>query len=213
MEIEILDVGKNAFVIASLEHRQALAFVAPDAVHHEERDEHSCRDRRIDFPKFAGVDAAADDSTEEPQSAGNDFLGVELREVRELVELADDEAMDRRESRGADKLPVSLHDEGQLFGRAAGGWALFAALDRRNGRLPDHFPKEGFLVCEVKVDGAFGDPRAGVNVFKSGVGEPLLAEDVERGVYDLGGSRLRPALPAWGSGLSDGVSGHSFIYN
>jgi len=69
---------------------------------------------------------------------------------------------------------------------------LFCPLDRGDGRLADHLAEELFLISEVEVDGAFGDPGARRDVLESGVGEPAFPEDLEGGLYDL----MRPVLGA-----------------
>src|SRR4051812_20844218 len=42
VEIEFGDVGESCVVTAALEDRKTIPLVAPDAIHHKERHEHSC---------------------------------------------------------------------------------------------------------------------------------------------------------------------------
>src|SRR4051812_7657779 len=52
VEIEFGDVGEGCVVAPAFENRKTVPLVAPDAIHHKERHEHSCRDGGVGFPKF-----------------------------------------------------------------------------------------------------------------------------------------------------------------
>jgi hypothetical protein len=147
--------------------------------------------------EFAGVDALANDSTQQLEPAGHDFISVELCEIGKLVELTEDETVDRAEDRRADELPIAAHCVAQLLGWCSLPDRLLAPLDRGDGSLPDHFAEELFLVGEVKVDSALGDSGAVCDVLESGVGESAFAENLEGGLDDLLGPVLRSSTPFW----------------
>src|SRR5450756_2070204 len=93
MEVELGQLVENFLVTFVGEERDAGVLVTPDAIHDGKSDEHARGDHRIDFAKFAGVDSAADDSAEESLPASDHLVRVELREVGELVQLSEDEAV------------------------------------------------------------------------------------------------------------------------
>src|SRR6266550_2509339 len=151
---------ENVLVSLMAEKGYSRAFIAPEAVHDVEGDEHAGGAHRLDLAEFAGIDAALNDSAEELEPAGDDVLREELGEVWELVELANHEPVDGDEGRRANVDPVGAHGGDELLGRRSGGDRPFAGLDRGDGGLPDHLAKQLFLVGEVEVDGAFGDTGA-----------------------------------------------------
>src|SRR5437868_2546399 len=78
---------------------------------------------------------------------------------------------------------------GREVGR--GGEAAAGGLEARADGLPNDLAEERFLVREVEVDGALGDPGASGDVVEAGAVEPLLVEDGEGGVEDLLWSLVR----------------------
>ena len=198
MEIELRDFTKHFVVFLVAKERDTGVLVAPNRVHHGECDQHASGDHRIYVTKFPGLGAAADDSAEQSESAGGDLLGVEAREIRELVQLAKDESVEGVKDRGADKGPVAAHCAVELFaGRTTLARRLFTCLDSGDRGLPHYFAEELFLIGEVEVDGAFGDTSAGGDVLEPGFGESTFAEDLERGLDDLLGPVLGSSAPLW----------------
>ncbi len=178
--------------------RNAGVLVAPDRVHDGQRYQHPSGDHGIDFTELAGLGAAADDTAEKPESAGSDFVGVESREVRELVELAEYEAVQGVEDWRADERPVSAHGAVELLAwRTALASRFFACLDGGDGSLPHYFAEELFFIREVEVDGAFGDSGTGGDVLEASLGESAFAKDFERGLNDLLGPVFGSSAPLW----------------
>ena len=130
-------------------------------------------------------------------AASDHLVGVELREVGELVQLPEDEAVNGDERRRANERPIASHEGEELVPWGAGNIGLFCPLDRGDGRLPDHLTKELFLVGEVEVDGALGDSGAFGDVLEPGVGEAAFAENFEGGLDDLLGPVLGASTPFW----------------
>src|SRR6266550_121403 len=192
MEIELRQLVENLLVTLVGEERDAGVLVAPDAIHHDESDEHPRGDHRIDLAEFAGVDAAANDSAEEILPASYNLVGVELGEVGELVQLSEYEAVDGAEDRRADERPVAAHEGEELGSGTALSNYLLGALDRGDGGLADHLTEEFFLVGEVEIDRAFGYACSFGDVLEAGVGEAAFTENLERGLDDL----LRPVFGA-----------------
>ena len=62
--------------------------------------------------------------------------------------------------------------------------ALFELAD---DGVADHLPKQRFLVREVEVDGALGEPGALGDILEPRAREAALAEYLERGREDLAG--------------------------
>src|SRR5450759_1790606 len=112
MEVELGQLVEDFLVTLVGEEREAGVHVTPDDIHYGKRDENPRGDHRIDLAEFAGVDSAADDSAEESLPASDDLVRVELREVGELVQLSEDEAVNGDEGWRATERPVAPH-EGQ----------------------------------------------------------------------------------------------------
>src|SRR3954469_2334650 len=188
---------KDLLLLLVTEEGDASVLVAPYPVHDGEGNEHASGGHWVDVAELTGVDAPADDAAQEAEAASDDFVGVELGEVGELVELAKDEAVDGAKDRRADEGPVSAHGSAELLGGGALAGNFLSRLDGVDGGLPDHLAEELFLIGEVEVDGPFGDPGAISYVLEPGVGEPAFPENLERGLDDL----LRPVVglssPFW----------------
>jgi hypothetical protein len=197
MEVELGQLTENFLVTLVGEKGDAGVLVAPNTVHNDNGYEHAGSDHRIDLAEFTGVDTAADDSSHEFLATSDYLVSVEPGEVGELVQLTEDEAVNSDERRGANERPVASHEREELAGGRAGDIGFFSPLDRGDGRLPDHFPEELFLVGEVEVDGAFGDSGAFSNILESGVGEATFAENLEGGLYDLLGPICGASTPFW----------------
>ena len=159
--------------------------IAPDRVHDGQCHQHPGSDCGIYLAELAAVDATTDYPGQHVQHSRNDFVGVELGEVRELVKLAQYKPIDGAEDGGADELPVAAHGYAELLGGSTLGRGFLASLDRGDRGLPDHLLKELFLVGEVEVDGAFGDSGAVGDVLESGFGESAFTENLEGGLDDL----------------------------
>src|SRR6478672_478766 len=129
---------ENVFFLLVAEERNAGVLIAPDSVHDGERDEHAGGGHWLDLAELAAVDAAANDGAEKAQAAGYDFVGVELGEVGELVELAEHEAVDGAEDGRADEGPVAAHGGDELLGWRPLTGDLLSGLDGDDGGLPDH---------------------------------------------------------------------------
>src|SRR6202049_3286276 len=201
MEIELGHLPENVLVLLVAEERHSGVLIAPDSVHDGERDQHARRYHRIDLAELAGGYSLPNDSTQQLRPAGYDFVSVELGQIGKLVELTEDETVDRAEDRRADELPVGPHCGAELLCRRSLPDCFLAPLDCGDGGLPDHLAKELFLVGEVEVDGALGDSGAIGDVLESGVGEAAFAEDLESGLDDLLGPVLGSSSPFWLCGL------------
>jgi len=198
MEIELRDLAKNLIVLFMAEEGDAGVLVAPDRVHYGERDKHPGSDHRIDLAEFASFGAPANDSTEESESACGNLFSVEAREIGELVQLAEDKAVQGIEDWRADEGPVPAHCPEELL---AGGTALarrpFAGFDGCDRGMADYLAEELFLIREVEVNGAFGDSGACGNILEPGFGQSALTEDLERGLDDLLRPVFRSSAPLW----------------
>src|SRR5258706_9233075 len=115
MEIELGQLLENLLILLVAEEWHSSVLIAPDGVHDGERDQHARGDHRIDLAELARVDSLANDSAQQLEPAGYDFIGVELGEIGELVELTEDETVDRAEDRRADELPIAAHRVAQLL--------------------------------------------------------------------------------------------------
>src|SRR5438105_2461800 len=186
---------ENLFVILVTEEGNPGVLVAPDRVHNGECHQHPRGDGRVDLAKLAGFDATLDYSTQHLLRSGNDFIGVELRQVRELMELAEHQAVDGAEDGRPDELPVPAHGSAELLCRRtlSAGFLTFGNGGDRS--LPDHLTEQLFLVWEVEVDGAFGDPGAFGDILEPGLGESAFAEDFECGLDDLLGPVFGSSTP------------------
>ena len=205
------ELPKNFLVLLVTEERDAGVLVAPNRIHDGQGHQHAGGDHRVDVAEFATFDAAANYPTQHFLQSRYDFVGVELCEVGELVQLAKDEAIDGAEFGGAHELPVLAHRCAQLLGGRPSGCSLLACGNCRDGRLPDHLAEELFLIGEVEVDRALGDSGAIGDVLESGFGESAFAEDLESGLNDLLGSVLGSSTPfgrfcRWGGGARHSIN-------
>src|SRR6266699_3857983 len=109
MEVELGQLLEDFLVLLVAEEWHSSVLIAPDRVHDRERDQHAGGDHRIDFAELARVDSLANDSTQQLEPAGYNLISVELGEIGELVELTEDETVNRAEDRRADELPIAPH--------------------------------------------------------------------------------------------------------
>src|SRR5258706_874705 len=109
MEIELGQLLENLLILLVAEEWHSSVLIAPDGVHDGERDEHARGDHWIDLAEIARVDSLANDSTQQLEPAGHDFVSVELGEIGELVELTKNQTVDRAEDRRAGELPIGPH--------------------------------------------------------------------------------------------------------
>lgn len=188
---------KNFFVVFVAEEGNAGMLVAPHAVLDGERHQHPGGYHWIDLAELACLDAAPNDSTEQVESTGDDFVSVEPSEIGELVQLTEDEPIDGAEDRRAYELPIAAHYGAELLGGSALGDRFLARFDGRHGSLPDHLAEKVFLVGEIQVDGAFGDAGPFGDILEAGLGETALAKNLESGLNDLLGPVLRASTPFW----------------
>src|SRR5436309_4603308 len=146
MEIEMGQLAKNLFVFLVAEQGHPGLLVAPNTVHDGECHQHPGSYHWIDLTKLPGLDTSPNDPTEQLESARDDFVGVEPGEIRELMQLAEDESINRTKDRGTDESPIAAHHGTELLGWSSLSDRFFARLDGSDGSLPDHLAEEVFLV-------------------------------------------------------------------
>ena len=198
MQIEPGEILEDLFIALVHQQRHAGMLVAPDRVHDEKGDEHAAGGDGLHLPKLACPDSGLEDVGEKLEGSRDDFTRVELSEIRELVELADDEPVESAEGRRPDELPIPAHVAVEALGWRPFVELVLALFDGDDGRCADHRLEQLFLIGEVEVDRALGDPGAFGDVLKSGVGQPAFTELLEGGLDDLLGPVLRESLPLWG---------------
>ena len=190
-------LAKNLFVFLVAEQGHPSLLVAPNTVHDGERHQHSGSYHWIDLTELASLDTSPNDSTEQLESARDDFVGVEPGEIGELMQLAEDESINGTEDRRADEFPIAAHHGTELLGWSSLSDRFFARLDGSDGGLPDHLAEEIFLVGEVEVNGPLGDSGPFGDILEAGLGEAAFAEHFEGGLDDLLGPVLRASSPFW----------------
>jgi hypothetical protein len=159
--------------------------------------EHAAGGERIDLAELSGLDTARDDAGENAHGAHGHLLDELLVQIGEVVQLAQNEAVENLERRRAEVVPGVAQIGAELFAR---GGALrdhgFDGCDVPRWNLADHLAEERFLVGEVEIDGALGDARRAGDVFQPSRSEPAFAKDLERCVEDLARAFAGEAPPA-----------------
>src|SRR6185369_12107432 len=160
-------------------------------------------------PEHPRLHPALEDLAHEALRSSDDLRRVARLEIGEVAQLGVDEAMHRREGRGADPAPAPLHPQIEGAHRIAilleSGLAALDELD--HGGAHDA-AEQLFLVREVEVDRALRDARQLGDVLESRRRESALREHREGGVEDLLGALFRKAAPAW---FGSGMLGHSLV--
>src|SRR5665213_1743262 len=184
-EVEVNQLVVHLFIAACLQAWKELPLAAPHRARGKERDEHSASNCRIDRPELTGLDSPRDYSGDKLLPAQNHFCAVEFNEVREVVQLADDDSIDDREGRRAHESPVVLHEGQQLLASGTQSWNSLASDDRLDNCRSHHFAKKRFLVREVEIDRSLGNAGASSDVFKPRTRQAVLAKYFERGSQNL----------------------------
>ncbi len=115
-----------------------------------------------------------------------------------MPDFGDDQLRDRADP-GVLEQGADLADHQLDLGRGRSRMLAQQALDAREigqERLPDHGLEQLLLAREVQIERALADAGAGGDVVEPGGAEAALGEDLERGVDDLGGSRVLAPAPA-----------------
>src|SRR5712692_744729 len=154
--------------------------------------------------KLARRDAALEHPLDQATARQDNLLHEEARQLGEALQLRVHQLADPAELLVPHHGVLALEQlDEEIAARALERIHEGLALAHRRDRFGvHHLTEQRFLGIEVEIECALADAGQPGDILELGLGEAVLPEDLERGVEDLLGSRLRSPLPA-GSGGRD----------
>ena len=162
---------------------------------------------QVHLAELAALHAALQNAPDERTAGQNHLLLVELRDLREVLGLAEHQLGDARCLGGANAFPPHLIAVSQhLAGGADKGLQLGIPLGKAACNVFTHHGFEQFFLAgEVQKQRAFGHPGAGRHLVHAGSGKAFFDEQIQRRLQQFARARFFASAAFGGSFAGGGI--------